>query len=345
MTAFAEHLLAWYDDQGRTLPWRVKGGKADPYRVWVSEIMLQQTTVSTVLPYFQTFMARWPTLADLGRASLDEILHLWQGLGYYTRARALHACAKKLLEEGGGRFPETEKELLALPGIGPYTAGAILTIAFEKPAVAMDGNIIRVLSRYRALSGTGLPLKKAVYREGLALLPEQRLGDYTQALMDLGAQLCTPRLPQCGVCPVSQDCYAYIGKQTHLFPEKAAPQIQPLKYGDVFWIERMDGAIFFQKEESKRLLGGLMRPLLSPFEPIFKESPLFPMEGDWQVDPSYVTHVFTHFKLILRLWRIQVTHLPALTGLWIHPRDFQDYAFSTLVQKVIRTLSGLRLSY
>src|ERR1044071_134699 len=202
-------LLAWYDRHRRDLPWRAPAGqRADPYRVWLSEIMLQQTTVATVGPYFDRFVARWPSLRALAAASLDEVLHLWQGLGYYARARNLHACARAVVERHGGRFPEDIAALRALPGIGDYTAAAIAAIAFDQPFAAVDGNVERVMARVFA-EFTPLPAAKPRLRElTQALVPPGRAGDFAQAVMDLGAILCTPRRPRCVLCPWRSDCAA-----------------------------------------------------------------------------------------------------------------------------------------
>jgi len=331
-----ERLLGWYDVHGRTLRWRAKGQKGDPYRVWVSEIMLQQTTVATVGPYFEAFMARWPTLASLASAALDEVLHGWQGLGYYTRARSLHRCAQVLMTQWQGRFPETEKDLLSLPGIGPYTAAAIGTICFEKPWAAVDGNITRVLARHEGLAVAGKALATAVKARAQALLPPERLGDYTQGLMDLGALICTPRKPGCLLCPLGETCVAFNQGTPDAFPLKVPRPPLPVKCGDAFWIQDPQGYFFFQKETTQRLLAGLMRPPLSPFEAAFSEAPLFPLQGDWSsIGNGLTRHTFTHFKLQLRSWMLTVEHRPHLEGHWVHPEAFPQQAFSTLVQKLL----------
>ncbi|MCH8112381.1 MAG: A/G-specific adenine glycosylase [Proteobacteria bacterium] len=201
-------LLDWYDANGRDLPWRTKGARGDPYRVWLSEIMLQQTTVGTVIPYFQNFVHRWPALSALAAADLDDVLIAWQGLGYYARARNLHRCAQVLCAEHGGRFPADEAGLRSLPGIGPYTAAAIAAIAFDRPATVVDGNVERVMARLFAVEAP-LPESKALLtRAAAGLTPRRRPGDYAQALMDLGATVCTPRAPDCGACPWRRGCRA-----------------------------------------------------------------------------------------------------------------------------------------
>src|SRR5437016_8074504 len=227
-------LLAWYDRHRRTLPWRAPPGtRADPYRVWLSEIMLQQTTVATVRPYFDRFMARWPDITALAAASLDEVLHLWQGLGYYARARNLYACARVVVERHGGQFPDDPRRLRALPGIGDYTAAAIAAIAFDHQSAAVDGNVERVMARLFAIEEP-LPRAKPKLRAlTTALVPERRAGDFAQALMDLGAVLCTPRRPRCVLCPWRSDCAAAAAGLQERLPARADKPERPVRYGVV----------------------------------------------------------------------------------------------------------------
>lgn len=343
MTPETSALLAWYDQQGRELPWRVKGvkngGLPDPYRVWVSEIMLQQTTVATVVPYFEAFMNRWPTIEALAAASLDDVLHAWQGLGYYSRARNLHACAQEVAGRRGGRFPSQEKELLRLPGIGPYTAAALTTIAFNKPAIAIDGNILRVFARFYRLEAQGGGLKEAVHQRSAALLPLERPGDYTQALMDLGALICRPRQPLCPQCPWNTSCQALKQGEVLDFPRLPEKKALPLRYGFVFWAQRVDSSVLLEKREAKGLLGGLMA---FPSTPWTEETPspvedkiAFPVSGRWHLLPGQVNHTFTHFKLFLQVWRGDISRDDTSKGLWVFPPAFKDYAFSTLMRKVM----------
>ena len=341
---FADRLLGWYDVHGRTLPWRSRSGPGDPYTVWVSEIMLQQTTVATVTPYFQRFMDRWPTLSDLARASLDDVLHMWQGLGYYTRARSLHQCARVVQDTWGGRFPGDENDLLKLPGIGPYTAAALTTICFEGRASAVDGNIVRVLSRHTGLATQGPLLTKQVKEEGYRLLPPNRRGDYTQALMDLGALVCTPRNPSCFQCPLRTTCYGFGTGTPEAFPVKKAKDPLCTKYGDAFWIQDEKGRFFLQQETENRLLAGLMRPPLSPFRDIEDVPVLFPLDGTWQPVDGTIRHTFTHFKLSMTSWILQPNFPlsvcpPLASGVWVAVQDFPTQAFSTLVRKLIAKLT------
>ena len=228
-------MLAWYDRHRRTLPWRAPAGeRTDPYRVWLSEIMLQQTTVATVGDYFRRFVERWPTVEALAAAPLDDVLSAWAGLGYYARARNLHACAQAVAERHGGRFPEDEAGLLALPGIGPYTAAAIRAIAFDQPASAVDGNVERVIARLFAIE-TPLPdAKPEIHARAAELVPQQRAGDYAQAMMDLGATVCTPRNPRCVICPLMDGCRARQLGIAEELPRRAPKADKPTRRGLAF---------------------------------------------------------------------------------------------------------------
>src|ERR1051326_1722090 len=251
-------LLAWYDRHRRHLPWRAPPGKrADPYHVWLSEVMLQQTTVKAVGPYYAKFLQRWPSVVALAAAALDDVLRAWAGLGYYARARNLHACAVAVANDHGGRFPDTEEGLRALPGIGGYTAAAIAAIAFDRRAVAIDGNIERVIARLYAIE-TELPAAKTEIRSRAeALLPARRFGDFTQALMDLGATICTPKKPACGICPWIDACQARGRGDAETFPRKAPKVEGKLRRGASFVVIRADGFVLVRTRPSKGLLGGM----------------------------------------------------------------------------------------
>src|ERR1700724_982896 len=227
-------LLEWYDRHRLVLPWRPLSGRPDPYAVWLSEIMLQQTGVKTVGPYFEKFLARWPDVASLGRASLDDVLRMWAGLGYYSRARNLHACAVAVLRDHGGVFPDTEEGLRGLPGIGPYTAAAIAAIAFGRRTMPVDGNIERVVSRLFAVEAPLPPAKPLIQRLAATLLGPTRAGDSAQALMDLGSSICTPKTPACVLCPLSEDCSARARGDQVTFPRKLAKKTGALRRGAAF---------------------------------------------------------------------------------------------------------------
>jgi len=255
----AAALLAWYDRSARSLPWRAPpGAVADPYRVWLSEIMLQQTTVATVRGYYDRFLARWPSVEALAAAPLDEVLKAWAGLGYYARARNLHACARRVAGEMGGRFPATLESLGALPGIGPYTAAAIAAIAFDRPHAAVDGNVERVMSRLNAITEPLPAAKPALAAAAQALVPDRRPGDFAQAMMDLGATVCTPRNPRCGDCPWTDRCFARREGIAETLPRRMARKAVLTRYGAAFWIERSDGAVLLRRRPEKGLLGGMM---------------------------------------------------------------------------------------
>jgi len=298
--------------------------------------MLQQTTVQAVVPYFQRWMNRLPTLEALAQASSDEMMDLWQGLGYYSRVRNMHRTAQILVAQGG-KFPKTEKELRSLPGIGPYTAGALLTIAFGQEAVALDGNIVRVLSRYFARPGIGEDLKKCLKPLAQSLLPPQRFGDYTQGLMDLGARICTPQTPQCSQCPVSETCQAFLAGMPRAFPQKAPKLIRPTKYRHAFWMSRpADGAMFLECETTERLLRGLWRFPFSGMTTDPDAPVIFPILGNWTPLDQTVRHVFTHFTLCLRIWKLEWADSPFdKPGAWVLPENVFCYATSSLMKKIL----------
>lgn len=334
-------LLDWYDRNRRDLPWRAApGARPNPYRVWLSEIMLQQTTVATVGPYFQAFLYRWPTVWDLAAAELDEVLHAWQGLGYYARARNLHRCAQRVVRDHDGRFPDTESELQRLPGVGSYTAAAIAAIAFDRPAVVVDGNVERVIARIFAV-GEPLPDAKARIRELAAqLTPASRPGDYAQALMDLGATVCTPRSPKCLLCPWKQSCAGR--NEPGKFPARAPKRERPTRRGVAFWITRPDGSVLLRRRPEKGLLGGMIEVPSTPWVegpmPTLaqaKRSAPLPVL-DWRELPGTVTHTFTHFHLELRIIAGQVGRKASPSALWSHPDAFGRQALPSVMKKVAR---------
>jgi A/G-specific adenine glycosylase len=333
-------LLAWYDRHARRLPWRVPpderavGVAPDPYRVWLSEIMLQQTTVAAVKGYFDAFLDRWPRLADLAAAPREEVMKAWAGLGYYSRARNLKACAEAVADRHGGVFPDTEEGLRALPGIGPYTAAAIAAIAFDRPAPVVDGNVERVLSRVFAVEAP-LPAAKPEIRRLAALLtPADRPGDYAQAVMDLGATICTPKRPACGLCPWSGACTARAAGLQESFPRKAAKADRPLRRGIAFVAVRADGAVLLRRRPDKGLLGGMSEV---PGSEWAAQAPATdpPLPGDWRRVTGPVEHTFTHFHLVLEVNRL-ATDAPAPEGhWWSGPDELPGEALPTVMKKVI----------
>src|SRR5829696_6616858 len=308
-------LLAWYDRHRRRLPWRPAAGeRADPYRVWLSEIMLQQTGVKTVGPYFEKFLARWPDVAALGRASQDDVLRMWAGLGYYSRARNLHACAVAVLRDYGGVFPDTEQGLRQLPGIGPYTAAAIGAIAFDIRTMPVDGNIERVVSRLFAVEEP-LPQAKPRIQELAATLlgpsragdEKSRAGDSAQALMDLGSSICTPKKPACALCPLNEDCAARLRGDQETFPRKAPKKAGTLRRGAAFIVTRGDELLVRTRAE-KGLLGGMTEVPGSEWlagqddKAALQQAPALKAVARWHRKAGVVTHVFTHFPLELVIY-------------------------------------------
>jgi A/G-specific adenine glycosylase len=345
-------LLDWYDREQRRLPWRPSGGgRPDPYRVWLSEIMLQQTTVKAVIPYYETFLRRWPTMQALARASLDDILAAWAGLGYYSRARNLHACAQVVVEQHGGHFPCSEQQLRELPGIGPYTAAAIAAIAFGAPATPVDGNIERVIARLFAVAAPLPAAKPEVEHLARGLTPAERAGDYAQALMDLGATICTPKRPSCLMCPIIADCAARAQGMEALLPVRAAKPERPVRVGLAFVALREDGCVLLRRRPRAGLLGGMLEvpstdwaDVLPPLNEALRGAPV---PGDWWAVPRVVTHTFTHFRLETLVYRAVVPLSAGLTFWadpgrcqWIARRDLDSAALPSVMRKIIA--HGLR---
>src|SRR6188768_3508652 len=305
-------LLDWYDRHRRKLPWRPPAGeRADPYRVWLSEIMLQQTTVKAVGPYFEKFVARWPDVMALGRASQDDVLRMWAGLGYYSRARNLHACAVAVLRDHGGVFPDTEEGLRKLPGIGPYTAAAIGAIAFDIRTMPVDGNIERVVSRLFAVEEPLPQAKPRIQELASTLLGPSRAGDSAQALMDLGSSICTPKKPACALCPLNEDCAARLRGDQETFPRKAPKKTGTLRRGAAFIVTRGDELLVRTRAE-KGLLGGMTEVPGSDWlagqgdEAALKQAPALKGATRWHRKAGVVTHVFTHFPLELVVYTATV---------------------------------------
>lgn len=336
-------LLDWYDRHARQLPWRLspaqlrRGRRPDPYRIWLSEIMLQQTTVSTVGPYFRAFLDRWPAVVDLAAADLDAVLHAWAGLGYYARARNLHKCARAVAGEHGGVFPDTEAALRKLPGIGPYTAAAIAAIAFDRPAVVVDGNVERVMARLFAVDENSPAAKARLRALAEGLTPQARPGDYAQAAMDLGATVCTPRAPKCLMCPWQPECEAQALGIAESLPRRAPKAERPLRLGIAFWTVRSDGAVLLRRRPERGLLGGMMEVPSSDWAARGPADMVAaPVAADWRELPGQVNHGFTHFRLELRVLAAQVRKNAKADGIWVMPDALGDHALPTLTKKVVR---------
>jgi A/G-specific adenine glycosylase len=337
-------LLTWYDRHHRDLPWRVsppmarRGVVANPYHVWLSEVMLQQTTVQAVKAYFDKFLRLWPTVEDLAAAETEDVMKAWAGLGYYARARNLKKCAEAVAREHGGRFPDTEERLKALPGIGDYTAAAVAAIAFNRRSAVLDGNVERVISRLHAIE-TPLPAAKPEMRRLVAeLTPADRPGDFAQAMMDLGATICTPKRPACSLCPFRAKCVALDVADPETFPRRAAKKERPLRLGAAFVAIDNANAVYLRKRAEAGLLGGMTevpgtdwtarrdgaisveaQPFAAPWEPC-----------------GTVTHVFTHFELRLSVYRANVAEaLPSADGWWEPIASLKAQALPTVMKKAI----------
>lgn len=311
MREISTELLAWYDAHARVMPWRVgpadraAGVRPDPYRVWLSEVMLQQTTVATVRDYFRKFTSIWPTVADLAAAKDADVMAAWAGLGYYARARNLLKCARAVVADHGGEFPTTRAELLTLPGIGPYTAAAISSIAFDEASTVVDGNVERVMARLHDVH-TPLPRAKAELTEiAERYTPALRPGDYAQAVMDLGATICSPRSPACGICPLREPCVARVEGTAAELPKKEPKKPKPTRLGTAYVALREDGALLLETRPDKGLLGGMLGWPTTDWSDAPAPNP--PFEADWQSLSAEARHTFTHFHLILG---IEVARVP-----------------------------------
>lgn len=343
-TELKRDLLAWYGRSSRTLPWRAPPGvEPDAYAVWLSEIMLQQTTVATVGPYFQRFLERWPSIEDLAAADRDDVLAAWAGLGYYARARNLHQCAREVAA-AGGEFPQTLKDLRALPGIGPYTAAALGAIAFDLPVVPLDGNIERVMARLFAVRSPLPKAKPELGRLASRFADERRPGDVAQALMDLGALICTVRKPACADCPLAGACVAHEKGLTADLPRRAAKKKRPVRRTIAFWLERGDGAVLLRKRPDQGLLGGMLEVPSLPWQSgrikPTEAAMSAPIEIEWRQLKGRVGHTFTHFHLEVSVWT-GVTQNPA-DGIWLRPAEFGDHALPTLMRKIVEHVTESR---
>jgi A/G-specific adenine glycosylase len=340
----AAGLLAWYDIHRRVLPWRAsKGRRADPYRVWLSEIMLQQTTVQAVAGYYRKFLERWPTVRDLAAAEQDEVLAAWAGLGYYARARNLHAAARLVANRLGGRFPETAEALRELPGVGGYTAGAIAAIAYDERQAAMDANAERVIARLYAVETPMPKAKPELHAHGMALVPE-RAGDFAQALMDLGSAICTPKRPACGNCPWEEPCLARRKGIQEELPVKAPKMARPLKRGAAFVVSDARGHVLLVKRPDKGLLASMLEPPLGPWEEDFPSRASAmkqaPFAAAWRKRAGLVRHGFTHFELEIEVYAARLSKRPAakgtqMEGKWVPAEQLRDVALPTVMRKIV----------
>ncbi len=337
-------LLDWYDRARRDLPWRAKPGvRPEPYHVWLSEVMLQQTTVVAVAPRFQRFLERWPTVGDLAAADDGDVMAEWAGLGYYARARNLLKCAREVADRHGGAFPDTESDLAGLPGVGPYTAAAVAAIAFDRPAAPVDGNIERVIARLMRIE-TPLPAAKPAIKAAMAgLVPADRPGDFAQAMMDLGATVCLPRRPRCLVCPLAAACAARIAGVEADLPAKAPKPERPLRTGVVYWAERGDGSVLLRRRAPKGLLGGMVELPSLGWSDDDATVDVERLTDDWTTLETPVAHGFTHFRLELTLRLGETTRDEAPDGCFWSPVDrLGDVGLPTVMAKAAKAalLSG-----
>ena len=346
LSAIAPALLAWYGAHARDLPWRIgpkaraRGVRPDPYHVWLSEIMLQQTTVATVAPRYAAFLARWPTVADMAAAPLDDILGQWAGLGYYARARNLHKCAVAVASTHGGVFPDTEEGLRALPGVGDYTAAAIAAIAFDRPAVVVDGNVERVVARLFAIEEALPKAKREIKRRAGEIWPQQRSGDFAQALMDLGAGICKPKAPQCDCCPLAAYCDARAMGRAADFPVKPAKKQKPHRAGAVFALTNAKGEMLFERRPDKGLLGGMLG-LPGTLWTEGSTGDAFasaPAKAKWK-KAGEATHIFTHFHLTLDVYVAPAPKgfRPGANQQWLAPDEAK---LPTVMRKAVTAASN-----
>lgn len=341
---YSTELLRWYDRHHRDLPWRVSpvaakaGIFANPYHVWLSEVMLQQTTVQAVKPYFAKFLSLWPKVEDLAAAPSDDVMAAWAGLGYYARARNLKKCAEAVARDHGGVFPDTEAGLKALPGIGDYTAAAVAAIAFNRQAAVMDGNVERVISRLFAIDGP-LPGAKPLMKQKVAeLTPADRPGDFAQAMMDLGATICTPKRPACALCPFNSHCLALANDNPERFPVKAPKKTKPIRYGAAFVAVTPDGEILLRRRVETGLLGGMTEVPTTGWTARIDGGTTpdhAPFPGDWEAC-GQIVHVFTHFELRLSVYRLQNDAIETEGGGWWEPvANLAAQALPTVMKKAI----------
>jgi A/G-specific adenine glycosylase len=346
-------LLAWYDRSRRTLPWRAAPGeKPDPYAVWLSEVMLQQTTVAAVGAFYAKFLTLWPRVENLAAAPVEAVMQAWAGLGYYSRARNLHACAQSIVRDHGGHFPDSEADLLRLPGVGPYTAAAIAAIAFDRPAIVVDGNVERVIARLRAVE-THLPAaKKEISALVAEIAPRARPGDFAQAMMDLGATICTPRSPACVLCPLRGDCVASAAGTQEDYPRKAAKKPRPLRRGAVFYLRRADGAVLTRTRPPRGLLGGMEEFFGTDWRSeravdwaallLAEDNAAPPLaRAIWRC-AGEIEHVFTHFALKLAVFVAEAPRSAAAPdgGRWLDEAQMRAAALPSVMRKAERAALG-----
>lgn len=336
-------LLDWYDRCRRNLPWRAAPGKRpNPYRVWLSEIMLQQTRVETVKPYYRKFLKRWPTVKSLAASEVDDVLDAWAGLGYYARARNLHACARAVMETYGGKFPRTPEALRTLPGVGEYTANAIAAIVSDQPVAAVDGNVERIMARLYAVERVLPDARPELHKRAQAIMPRRRAGDFVQAMMELGATVCVPRSPRCGTCPLADLCEGRCKGIAKELPRQKPGRPKPLRYGVAYCLKRDDGAVLMERRPPRGLLGGTLGlpgtewRETRPDRAAMKSA--MPMPGRWR-KVGVVRHGFTHFVLELEVKVARLEHADSVrSGHWVDGSDLEG--LPTVMGKALRLVSA-----
>jgi A/G-specific adenine glycosylase len=339
-SSLSSRLLAWWDVHRRALPWRAPPGEnSDPYAVWLSEILLQQTTVAAATPYFNRFLARWPRVEDLAAAPIEEVMRTFAGLGYYSRARNMHACAREVAGRGG-LFPEDEASLRKLPGIGAYTAAAIAAIAFNRFAAPVDGNIARIIARLRALPRPVAQMRPEIASLAAALTPHNRPGDFAQAMMDLGAAICAPRAPNCGACPLRADCAALAAGEPQAFPRRPLKPPRPLRRGAAFFLRTPNGRILMRTRPPRGLLGGTVELPGAGWSVDFDPDLALnhaPFPAAWRRLPGIVEQAFTHFTLQLTIYAAEARSGQAAEDgfYWVAETEVKSVAMSGVMVKAV----------
>jgi A/G-specific adenine glycosylase len=336
----SHRVLKWWDAHRRELPWRAARGKTStPYVVWLSEVLLQQTTVQAATPYFERFVRTWPRVEDLAAATLEDVMRAFSGLGYYSRARNLHACARAVAANGG-RFPESEAELRALPGVGAYTAAAVAAIAFGQSTTPVDGNISRIVGRLFAIEEPFAMARSRIVKAATSLTPRDRPGDYAQALMDLGSMICTPRNPSCSSCPLREDCMAQRSGDPAAFPRRVKRKVRPVRQGAVFFAQRADGAILVRTRPPTGLLGSTVELPGTEWSVDFdigQAGKSAPICADWRLLMGSVKQAFTHFQLRIHVFYAPVAGAVRIDAdcVWLQRDRIHDAGFSSVMRKVV----------
>jgi A/G-specific adenine glycosylase len=330
--------LAWWDRNRRALAWRAEPGETpDPYRVWLSEVLLQQTTAQAATPYYQAFVAKWPRVEDLAMAPVEAVMSAFAGLGYYSRARNLHACAKEIARRGG-TFPSEEADLRALPGVGAYTAAAVAAIAFGRQTAPVDGNIARILARLFAVEKPIARVRGELAAAAHTLAPSRRAGDFAQALMDIGATICRPRNPDCGLCPLARDCAAFRAGAPEAYPRRDGAKVRPRRQGAVFFARRSDGAFLARRRPAHGLLASTIELPGTPWTnkgPNGELANAAPVAARWRRLPGEVEQIFTHFALSLTVYAADFEGGAPGGCFWVAPNAVASAGFSSMMRKAV----------